>query len=46
VTKRWVEHVAEVGNMINVCRIVVGEDHPLVHLNVVWRIILKQIFMK
>jgi len=46
VTIRWMEHVAGVGNTINMCRILVGKDRLLVHLNVDWRIILKQIFRK
>lgn len=32
--------------MTNVCRILVGRDRLLVHLNVDWRIILKEIFKK
>ena len=46
VTIRWMEHVAGVGNTMNMCRILVGKDRLLVHLNVDWRIILKQIFRK
>jgi hypothetical protein len=31
---RLMEHVAGVGNTINVCKILVGKDRLLVHLNV------------
>jgi len=37
------EHVAGVGNTRTVCRILVGKDRLLLHLNADWRIILKQI---